>query len=98
MNLNNDQIKEIVRNIASANLTSKVVADVYSESASASTGEAAVRIIIVVNPDVAEKLKGDTLLNTLVDIQSAFSKSGDERLPIIEYATREELGDGNHRS
>ena len=54
-----------IRNIASANLTSKVVADVYSESASASTGEAAVRIIIVVNPDVAEKLKGDTLLNTL---------------------------------
>jgi hypothetical protein len=98
MNLNNDQIKEIVRNIASANLTSKVVADVYSESASASTGEAAVRIIIVVDPRVAEKLKGDSLLNTLVEIQSAFSESGDERLPIVEYATRDELGDGNHRS
>ena len=96
MNLNKDQIKEIVRSTVSANLTPKVVADVYSESASASTGEAAVRITIVVNPDFAKKLKGDSLLKTLVDIQSAFSKSGDDRLPIVEYATREELGDGTH--
>jgi hypothetical protein len=56
-----------------------------------SQGDAALRITIVLRPNVAMRLTGDAVLDTLVQIQRRLSQEGEERFPLIEYATREEL-------
>jgi hypothetical protein len=38
-------------------------------------------------------MDGEAVLNTLVQIVDRLQQAGDERFPIIEYATEEELAD-----
>ena len=52
------------------------------------------RITIVIRPGAAAKIKGDAALDTLVQIQDRLRAAGEERFPIVEYATKEELEEG----
>ena len=90
-----DQTKiiQIARAAATANLTSAAFSNVLSESATDSTGNEALRITIVIKPDFASRLKGDAVLDTLVQIQDKLHEAGEERFPIVEYATEAELQD-----
>jgi len=88
------RISEIVGEVAKAHLTPKSVAGVFSEPATDSEGHEALRITIVIGRDATKRLKGDAVLDTLVDIQDRLREAGEERLPIVEYATREELEAG----
>jgi hypothetical protein len=88
-----DRINRIARDVAVANLSSRNVDNVFSEPAADSQGENALRITIVIKPGVAAKLKGDALLDMLVQLQDELQKAGEDRLPIVEYATQEELED-----
>jgi hypothetical protein len=45
----------------------------------------------VLAPDVAKKLKGDAVLDTLVEIQDRLRAAGEDRFPILEYGTEDEL-------
>lgn len=67
------------------------VETVTSEPATDLEGREALRITIVIEPGAAAKLKGDSLLDTLVQIQERLRSEGEERLAIVEYATKEEL-------
>ncbi len=49
------------------------------------------RITIVIKSGIAAKLKDDAVLDTLVEIRRRLEQLGEERLPLIEYATNEEL-------
>jgi hypothetical protein len=89
--LKRDEIVRIAREVATAHLTPQIVKDVLSEPASDSEGRDALRITIVIPPGSAAKLKGDAVLDTLVQIQNRLSEAGEERFPIVEYATEEEL-------
>lgn len=56
-----------------------------------SQGEEALRVTLVLDPNVVERVTGDQALDVLVDINDALQAAGDERLPIIFYATEQEL-------
>lgn len=88
------RIKEIAGEVARAHLKSTSVADVLSEPVTDSEGHEALRITIVIGQDAAKRLPGDAVLDTLVQIQDRLREAGEERLPIVEYATEEELENG----
>ena len=89
--LDTEAITKIVHEIAAANLGSSTINHVLSEPAVESQGNDALRITIVITPGGASKLEGDALLDTLLQIQTTLSEKGEERFPIVEYATTEEL-------
>lgn len=89
--LSHDKITQIAHRVAAANLGGGTVDDVLTDSTTDSRGHDALRITIVIKPGAADKLKGDAVLDTLVQIQEELREAGEERFPIIEYATHEEL-------
>ena len=93
MQLKEDKINQIVREIATANLTPYTSGRVVNEPTTDSVGQDALKITIVIAPDAASKIKGDAVVDTLVQIRDRLREEGDERFPIIEYATEEELMD-----
>ncbi len=54
-------------------------------------GDDAWRITIVLDPGAADAIDGDAALDNLVQIHERLRRRGDERLPIVEFATEEEL-------
>ena len=89
--LRNNQIIKIARDAIVANSSPSVVNRVISEPTSDSEGRDALRITIVVKPNAIAKLTGEATLNTLVRIQEKLREAGEERFPIVEYATEKEL-------
>jgi hypothetical protein len=89
--LDEKRIREIAQEVATANLTSANVSSVSSSAAVDSEGHDALRITIVIKPGSASKIKGDATLDTLVGIQDRLRAEGEERFPIVEYATKKEL-------
>jgi len=87
------KVSEIAADVAKANLGRKDVLRVVSESTIDSEGQEALGILIVIAPGVAERFKGDEVLDTLVQILNQLRDAGEERFPIIEYATEAELAD-----
>jgi hypothetical protein len=71
-----------------ANFTS-----ILSSTAVDSEGHEALRITIVIKPGAASKIGGDAALDTLVQIQDRLRREGEERFPIVEYATPKELSE-----
>src|ERR1700682_4582304 len=86
-----NRIIEIANNVATANLTSSSVSNIVSDSAIDSEGREALRITIVIKPGAATRIRGDAALDILVQIQDQLREAGEERFPIVEYATQEEL-------
>jgi hypothetical protein len=86
-----EKIVQVAGEVAAANLSSESIETVLSAPASDSEGRDAVRITIVLKPGVATRLKDDAVLDTLVEIRRRLDQLGEERLPLIEYATKEEL-------
>ena len=91
MQLNEEKINQIVREVAKANLAPYASGQVVNEPTTDSAGQDALRITIVIAPDAAPKIKGDAVVDTLVQIQDRLREAGEERFPIIQYATEEEL-------
>lgn len=91
--LNRDKIIQIAHRVAAAHLGGAIVDDVMSEPTTDSQGRDALRITIVIKPGSAAKLGGNAVLDTLVEIQQELRQAGEERFPIVEYATEEELQD-----
>jgi len=86
-----DQISRIVSEVVQANTTPTSVRSVKTEPATDSEGEEALRITIVVTPDAVTQLESGPVLDTLVQLQDRLREAGEERFPIVEYATEEEL-------
>ena len=86
-----ESISDIVQEVTGRNFPSKAVEMIDTQSTTDSEGRDALRITIVLAPGVAGKLKGDAVLDTLVEIQDRLRDAGEERFPIIEYATEDEL-------
>jgi hypothetical protein len=88
------QISNIAANVAKAKLSPNVVSQAVTESMTDSQGHDALRVTIVIRAGAAEKLKGDSVLDTLVEIQDRLREAGEERFAIVEYATQDELETG----
>jgi hypothetical protein len=89
--MENKEIDSLAKQIATANLTSAIVTSVVSSQAVDSTGNPALQITIVLAPGSTDKIGGDAALNTLVRLQQALQERGEDRFPIVEYATEDEL-------
>jgi hypothetical protein len=89
--LSQNEIENIAKQVATANLSSTNVSSAISAPGFDSEGHEALRITIVLTPASTATINGDKLLDTLVQIQDQLRKRGEERLPIIEYATTKEL-------
>jgi len=92
--LDERKIAEIAQKVASANLTSTNVTSVSSSPTIDSLGQDALRITIVIKSGAESTISGDAALDTLVGIRDQLRRAGEERLAIIEYATKEELDAG----
>ena len=57
----------------------------------ASDGEEALRITIVIASGTVDAVSGDAVLDTLVMSQKRLLEAGEERLPIVGYAAEDEL-------
>jgi hypothetical protein len=86
-----EKISEIAGEVARAKLSSHVVGEVLAEPTTDSEGDEALRVTIVLEPGAASKLKGDSVLDTLVQIQDRLREAGEDRFAIVEYATQDEL-------
>ena len=89
--LDEKRIQEIAQEVASANLASANISSVSSSTAVDSEGHDALRIMIVIEPGSESRIEGDAVLDTLVGIQDRLRIEGEDRLAIVEYATKEEL-------
>jgi hypothetical protein len=86
------KVNDVVNRAATATLKRQAgVQRVFSEPASDSEGLEALRITIVLKRGSADKISGEKALNTLVGIERALREAGEDRFPIIEYVTEEEL-------
>lgn len=95
--LDEKKVRQIAEKIAIANLSSANVSSVASSTTIDSEGREALRITIIIKPGAAEKIEGDATLDTLVEIQDQLRKAGEERFPIVEYATNKELTESGDR-
>ena len=91
--LEQEKIDQIARKVADANLPKHAVTRVSTALTTDSQGRDALQITIVLEPDAVPKITGDAALDTLVQIHDNLRKAGDDRFPIIEYATEAELQD-----
>lgn len=89
--LDQAKIREIARDIAAAKLPPAVVRDVQVEPGIGWRGDEILRITMVIAPDGVSRISGDASLDTLVAMQSRLREAGEERFPLVEYATEEEL-------
>jgi hypothetical protein len=92
-------IDEIVRTVASKKLPPESVDHVASSDSTDSEGHDAVRIVIYLNPNRLQDVDGDAVLDTLLGIQSQLSAAGEDRFPLVEYASIDDIEpDGDSES
>ena len=84
-------IDRIAKDVATTTLTSDGVVSVDSSPMMDSSGDAALRIRIVLTPESTAAISGRAALDTLLQLQQRLQASGDHQFPIIEYATPEEM-------
>ncbi len=86
------KVNEVVKKAASAVLKRQArVRRVISERASDSQGLEALHITIVLNNGDADRISGDRALDTLFAIERALQGASEDRFPIIDYVTEDEL-------
>ena len=91
--LERNEIHRIALDVARTNLPASAIKGTAVEPAIGSTGEEILRITIVIEADAVDRISGESTLNTLVQMRKRIREAGDERLPIVEYATEEDLQD-----
>ena len=85
------KIARIASEVAVANLSQRNFTSIESSSTADSTGEEALRIVIVIPPGAESRIQGDATLSTLVQMRERLRDAGEERFPIMEYSTEREL-------
>lgn len=91
--LHDTRIREIALHAAQLGIANNGIEKVLTEPATDSDGNDALRITLVLTPAAVQSLTGDNALDILVNIQQSLSREGEERFPIVEYATETELAE-----
>ncbi len=85
------KIDQIVNSAATATLKPVKHSRVFTELTTDSDGREALHVTIVLRDNKKDNVSGDLALSTIVRIQHDLRQSGEERFPIIEFATEAEL-------
>jgi hypothetical protein len=91
-----DAFGRLIQQAAAAELGDKNVVRVDYESTTDSQGRAAIEITVVIAPGALNKIKGEASLNALVRLQERLREMREERTPIIQFATQDELAMNVH--
>lgn len=91
--LSAEQISQIVSNVVAGKTSPSSVRAVSSEPATAFEGDEAVRIMIVLTPDAVAQLAAGLAGDTVVQIMDRLREAGEERFPLLQFATEQELED-----
>jgi len=89
--LDNARIAEIAREVGREKLSPRWFEDIIVEPAADSLGNDAVRLTMVIAPGAVKGLKGDDVVGLLVELRKRLDAAGEERIPLLGYATRDEL-------
>jgi hypothetical protein len=89
--LDKEEIATITKAAATTTLGSQSFVDVANTAITDSTGGDALQITIVLTPGSTDAITGERALRTLGEIRTRLQEAGEQRLPIVEYATQEEL-------
>jgi hypothetical protein len=81
----------LIRQALVAELGADNVVRVEHEPTIDSQGREALRVVVVITSNATRKLVNGTALDALVKLQERLRQMREERAPIIEYATEEEL-------
>ena len=79
---------EIIAEAVESSLTDRALKRVIVEASTDSEGDAALDVTIVLDD---ANLSGAEAIRILVDVQKALSGTGDQRFPIVEFTTEDEL-------
>jgi hypothetical protein len=93
MMLHDKQLQQLARQIVGKRLPALKLDDVLTENTTISSGEAGLRITLVLTPESAETMSGDDVLKLLVSIREGLEREGEDRFPIVEYATKDDLAE-----
>ena len=86
-------LSKIVEKAAKSALGRESVVRVFTEPGSDAEGQDALRITLVVTPSAVETIDGDALLDNILKIHDALWERGEQRTPMVSYATEEELAE-----
>lgn len=91
--LDESKIIEIAEGIARKQVAGAGLERVLTRPTTDSEGNEALRITVVLKPEAVHRMTGDEALDLLVGLQQQLSDAGEERFPMVEYATEEELAE-----
>ena len=90
------KVNDVVNKAASSVLQPQAsVQRVLSKPAVDWTGDEVLHVTIVLGNEGVDGITGDMALDTLVGIERALQAAGEERFPVIDYETEEELALGD---
>ena len=84
-------VDQVVDKAASSALTRAVVSRVFSKPTIDSEGREALNVTVVLKQGKGGSVSGDAALSAIVRIQHDLRERGEERFPIVYFATEEEL-------
>jgi hypothetical protein len=86
------RITELARDVFRRKLGPKRVEDVVVEPRADSLGNDALLVLVVISPSALKQLKnGEDVATARFEFGQQLELAGEDRFPIVEYATREEL-------
>lgn len=85
------ELQRLARKIVLKRLPSVHLDDVLTEGMTISDGEEGLRITLVLTPESVDSISGNDALKLLIDIRNGLLREGEERFPIVEYATADDL-------
>ena len=94
-----EAVVRLIRQALVTELGDNIVERLKIEPTTDSQGREALKIAVVIAPGATDRIAGGAVLDALVSVQDRFREMREERIPIIEYATEEELDqDGDPQS
>jgi hypothetical protein len=89
------EVAQIAEKVARDKLGTENVVRTVAEPMVDWTGAEGWRVLIVLTPDAVSRISGDAALDNLVRLQEMVHTAGDDRFAFVEYATEEELAEGD---
>jgi hypothetical protein len=89
--LETNKLQKLARDIVLRRLPEIKLDRVSTEDFTSSAGEPAVRITLVLTPESVDTISGDDALKLLLDIHDGLAREGEERFPVLEYATADDV-------
>ena len=90
--LEDPQIQKLTKQIAAGIFPATELLEVVAEPTSDEEGKEALRITLVITDEVVDHLSGHQLSNLLLEIRDSLLRLGDERFPLLYFATPTDQG------